>query len=65
MKDPDDCYTLDMLPAAAKRGRGRPRKVNALTPAQRARRYRMRKSAGRCIQFADVAGFAANIFASA
>ena len=32
-----DSFTLDLL---SKPGRGRPRKPNALTPAQRARRYR-------------------------
>lgn len=44
MKQPEDCFTLEMLPAAAKRGRGRPRKDNALTDADRARRYRQRQA---------------------
>lgn len=44
MKQPGDYLTLELpIPAAAKRGRGRPRKDNALTDADRARRYRYRK----------------------
>lgn len=41
-KQDADRYTLDMLD---KPKRGRPRKPNALTPAQRARAYRARKRA--------------------
>ena len=44
MKQPGDSFTLDMLPAAAKRGRGRPPKDNALSDADRAKRYRQRKA---------------------
>lgn len=42
MKSPDDRFTLDLIGLGPlKRGRGRPSKGNAaLTPAQRARRYR-------------------------
>ncbi|MDR3443859.1 MULTISPECIES: hypothetical protein [Dyella] len=42
MVDPQDPGTL-ALPLTFKRSRGRPRKPNALTPAERARRYRARK----------------------
>jgi hypothetical protein len=42
MVDPLDPGTL-ALPLTFKRARGRPRKPNALTPAERARRYRARK----------------------
>lgn len=44
MKQPEDRSTLE-LPglSAPKRGRGRPRKPDALTPAQRAQRYRDKK----------------------
>jgi len=42
MVDPLDPGTL-ALPLTFKRSRGRPRKPNALTPAERARRYRARK----------------------
>lgn len=45
MKQPDDRYTLELIPAAIKRGRGRPPKANALTPAQRAKRYRAKRIA--------------------
>lgn len=41
-KQAADLYTLDLL---SKPKRGRPRKPDALTPAQRARRYRARKKA--------------------
>ena len=42
-KQPEDLYTLELtLPMP--RGRGRPRKEDALTPAQRAKRYRDRKA---------------------
>lgn len=44
MKQSEDCFTLDMLPVAIKRARGRPRKDNALTDADRARRYRQRQA---------------------
>jgi hypothetical protein len=40
VKQAADSYTLDLLD---KPKRGRPRKPNALTPAERARRYRARK----------------------
>ena len=41
-KQPDDVYTLELkLPAR----RGRPPKDDAMTPAQRAQRYRNRKKA--------------------
>lgn len=40
MKQPEDVYTLDLID---KPGRGRPRKANALTPAQRAQSYRDRQ----------------------
>lgn len=44
MRQPEDQSTIE-LPglAPAKRGRGRPRKPDALTPAQRAKRYRDRQ----------------------
>lgn len=42
MKQPEDNKTIDML---AKRGRGRPRLEHALTPAERAKRYRERRKA--------------------
>lgn len=54
MKHPDDHRTIElpmmgmldiMAPAPAKRGRGRPRKPDALTPAQRAKRYRLKQLA--------------------
>lgn len=46
MKQAEDRLTME-LPGLvpAKRGRGRPRKDDALTPAQRAKRYRDRKGA--------------------
>lgn len=39
-----DTFTMDLLAAVApaKRGRGRPRKENALSDAERAKRYRQR-----------------------
>lgn len=41
MKQPEDRSTLERPGLdAPKRGRGRPRKPDALTPAQRAKRYR-------------------------
>ena len=45
-KQSSDLYTLDMLD---KPQRGRPRKPDALTPAERARNYRARKTASRKI----------------
>lgn len=42
MVDPLDPGTL-ALPLTFRRARGRPRKPNALTPAERARRYRARQ----------------------
>ena len=42
MVDPLDPGTM-ALPLAFKRARGRPRKVDALSAAERARRYRARK----------------------
>lgn len=47
MKQPEDTRTPDLpgLDVPAKRGRGRPRKADALTPAQRAQRYRDRQKA--------------------
>ena len=43
VKDPADLVTADLLGLEPKRGRGRPRKPDALTPAQRAKAYRDRK----------------------
>lgn len=43
MQDAADSFTLDMLGGASKRGRGRPRIANPLTPAERARNYRSRQ----------------------
>lgn len=47
MKQPEDSRTieLNLVNAETKRGRGRPAKDNALTPAQRAKRYRDAKRA--------------------
>jgi hypothetical protein len=42
MKQPEDRFTIDLID---KPGRGRPRKANALTPAQRAKSYRQRRQA--------------------
>jgi hypothetical protein len=42
MVDPLDPGTI-ALPLACRRARGRPRKVDALSPAERARRYRVRR----------------------
>lgn len=42
MKQPGDDYTKDMF---NKRGRGRPRKPDAKSAAQRAREYRARQNA--------------------
>ncbi|WP_430390111.1 hypothetical protein [Dyella sp. 20L07] len=44
MVDPLDPGTI-ALPLTFKRGRGRPRKIDALSAAERARRYRARKKA--------------------
>ncbi|BCX89513.1 hypothetical protein MIN45_P1886 [Methylomarinovum tepidoasis] len=44
--DPHDTYTIDALADHQPRCRGRPRKPDALTPAERMRRYRARKKAG-------------------
>lgn len=43
MKQAEDRFTLELIDAP-KRGRGRPRKDNALTDAERARRYRQRQA---------------------
>ncbi len=45
MRHPDDRQTIELPGMGTKRGRGRPRKPDALTPAQRAKRYRDRKRA--------------------
>jgi len=45
-QQPGDTFTMDLLAsldAPVKRCRGRPRKENALSDAERARRYRLRK----------------------
>lgn len=42
MVDPRDPGTISMF-HPARRGRGRPRKANALSPAERARSYRLRR----------------------
>lgn len=42
MKDKHDHSTLELLPSE-KASRGRPKKDGALTPAERAKRYRERK----------------------
>ena len=42
VKQSDDARTLELPGLVAKRGRGRPRKPDALTPAQRAKHYRDR-----------------------
>ena len=46
-RQPEDFYTL---PLPLKRGVGRPRKADALTAAQRAKRYRDRKRAAKIRQ---------------
>lgn len=46
MRDPHDPYTLDLpdlMPPAPPTRRGRPLKADALSDAERARRYRERK----------------------
>ena len=53
-KQPEDKFTLE-LPLA--RGRGRPRKPDALTPADRAQRYRDRKKAAKRLAAAYPNGF--------
>lgn len=52
MKQPEDTRTAELpeLEVPAKRGRGRPRKPDALTPAQRAARYRARKAQSKARQ---------------
>lgn len=45
MKQPEDTKTLELHLTETKRGRGRPAKPNALTPAERAKRYRDAKRA--------------------
>jgi hypothetical protein len=42
MRQPEDTKTIDLLPTE-KRGRGRPKLENAMSPAERARLYRQRK----------------------
>jgi hypothetical protein len=42
MRQPEDTKTLELLPEQ-KRGRGRPRAENPLTPAERAKRYREKR----------------------
>ncbi len=46
MKQPEDKRTIELSLEQQKRGRGRPAKADALTPAQRAKRYRDAKRAG-------------------
>jgi len=46
MRQPEDVFTLDLIDPVVKRGRGRPRKADALTPAQRAQRYRDKLAEG-------------------
>jgi hypothetical protein len=43
MKQLEDTKTIDMLGEPTKRGRGRPRKADALTNAQRQQRWRIRQ----------------------
>lgn len=43
MRQEGDTLTMELPGLEPKRGRGRPRKDNALTPAQRAQRYRDKK----------------------
>ena len=52
--DPGDQATLCLPGLEPKRGRGRPRKPDALTPAQRAQRYRDREK--RKVWFVDLQG---------
>jgi hypothetical protein len=47
MQDAADRFTIDILGGSSKRGRGRPRVENPLTPAERAFRYRQRKLAAK------------------
>lgn len=50
MKHTEDRYTLELIePVPARRGRGRPRKDNALSDADRARRYRQRQALKRAM----------------
>lgn len=60
MRQSADVYTLDLIDPPK---RGRPRKPNALTPAERARRYRARNKAKTSIDFSEVAEYVANFFA--
>jgi hypothetical protein len=46
MKQPEDRFTRD---AFATPQRGRPRKPDAMTPAQRAKAYRLRKKAAKLV----------------
>lgn len=45
MRQPGDVLTMELPGLPTRRGRGRPRKPDALTPAQRAKRYRDRQKA--------------------
>ena len=45
MKQKENVNTIDSSSIDGKRGRGRPAKVDALTPAERARRYREKQKA--------------------
>lgn len=47
MKHKDDTRTIEMSLEDGKRGRGRPAKPDALTPAERARRYRQKHKTAR------------------
>lgn len=55
VKLPGDSLTLELPGLGMRRGRGRPRKQDALTPAQRAQRYRDKLKADprRAAQLAD------------
>ena len=53
MVDDRDLGTVPM-PLEVKRGRGRPRKPDALTPAERARRYRARRVAALAAATAEI-----------
>lgn len=56
MRQPEDARTIE-LPGLepARRGRGRPRKPDALTPAQRAKRYRDRQRAAKAKRARELA----------
>ena len=47
MKQKDDTRTIEISPDDGRRGRGRPARQDALTPAERARRYREKRKAKR------------------